>query len=120
MKLCRKEIIGSFTELLEQANDGDMILLYEGEWDRCGWCSSPKGVIIRRDWKYLLNGIEDVLEHEFYVWRVHPQPDVIRNENQIVIEGLGVIYNGPYDWVMPHPNGYVIEKGNQLWLRVCK
>jgi hypothetical protein len=105
----------NFEELLSSAKAGDMIPLYEGEWD-----THPKGVLIRKGRKLFLNGKASVYEGEWDNWREHHRGVVIEKDNQLLLNGKTLLYGGEYDEWLSHPDGVVIRKGNQLFLSVYK
>ncbi len=120
MKLTRTVVKeGSFSRLLKLAQTGDIITLYEGEFN--GWKSHPKGVVIQQGNKLLLNGTKLLYGGEFgYYWSSHPQGVVIQQGNKLLLNGTKLLYEGTWDNWSSHPQGVVIRQGDKLLLNGTK
>lgn len=90
MKMERTTIIeeGTFQDLLSKAQNGDVIILYEGVWDSYRPCI--QGVLVEKDGKCFLNDSADPFElQEEAEWlkkffSSHPQGDVQERRNQLI------------------------------------
>ena len=59
--ICKPRIWeGSLKSLLTKAENGDQIIISVGEWH--DWTSHEEGVLIRKEGKYLLNGVDLLFE----------------------------------------------------------
>lgn len=117
MQLYSKPIEGDFQELIEQAKNGDMLLVYEGEFE--DWVSIDlgyfQGVIIRKSHNfYYLNGDEKV-DPALCQYQLLPCSDYTKNDEGIYYKNE-LIYRGLVDEIRISPYGIVLSKGKQIWL----
>ena len=85
--------------------------LYTGEWHSKH--SDPEGVIIRLGKEYFLNGARPALTNQEMLDRKPSRLTVVRGE--ICRDGIP-IYSGEWHAYQEHPDGVVIQRGNQIIL----
>lgn len=84
MELIQKKIIkGAFEKLLSQAKTGDVIVLFKGPWD--SWDSHAKGVVIRREDEFLLNGKKLLYKGPWDSWGSHAKGVVIERGDEFLL-----------------------------------
>jgi hypothetical protein len=101
-------------DLWRKYENGELVCHYVGSMT--AFAVNAKGIIIRDNDKFLLNGNQILFNGECDGWMPHPDGVVIRNENQFMLNGYDLIYRGPYDSVEVHPKGIVINLGQQRFL----
>lgn len=84
------------------------------------WQPHIKGMVIRRDQKYLLNGRQLIFEGWHDEWRSHPDGLIVRCAGQFALYSLkgkrSVVYDGPHDEWWVHPKGVLIRRGDTIYL----
>lgn len=117
MQLYNKPIFGSFIELVERAKNGDMLLMYEGEFE--DWVSTDleyfQGIIIRKSHNfYYLNG-EEKVDPTLCQYQPLPCLDYTKDDEGIWYNNK-LIYHGLVDEMHVSPYGIAFSKGRQIWL----
>lgn len=84
------------------------------------WQPHVKGMVIRRDQQYLLNGRQLLFEGWHDEWTSHPDGLVVRCGHQFALYPIGgkrrVLFDGDYDEWWVHPKGIVTRKGDVFYL----
>jgi len=127
MKLTKYKIVieGSFNELLGKAEEGDVILLYEGNFN--DWRPHPEGVVIRLAGKLTLNGFERWWREKVPCSESYFFPHYVYGELKLGVDCLHnfsidnhhLSFDGRIDEWKLHPHGIVIRQDNKFMLIVC-
>jgi hypothetical protein len=109
-----------FLATVRTAENGQQILLYEGDGD--SWFPHPHGVGIVKGQDLYLNGRERLHENKGpgMTYQRHPDGFMVVNSNgrRVVLNGTGdsFCYSSTVDECVGHPRGYLVRSGRQFLL----